>query len=87
MGYTSDEVRRGLDAFHFVSTAIVGEADKAIVNNCKTAKEMDRSYVYELDKIHDPESQGSKQALMKQMFRLAIPASATHNPPSAQPLR
>ncbi|CAB1098770.1 unnamed protein product [Ectocarpus sp. CCAP 1310/34] len=61
--YTSDEVQRGLQAFHCVAIAIVRETDKAIVNKCETAKEI----LAELDKIYDPESQGSKQALMKQI--------------------
>ncbi|CAB1105837.1 unnamed protein product [Ectocarpus sp. CCAP 1310/34] len=74
--YTSDEVQRGLQAFHFVTTAIVREADKAIVNKCETAKEI----LAELDKIYDPESQGSKQALMKQMFNFTIPTHSSRNP-------
>ncbi|CAB1116481.1 unnamed protein product [Ectocarpus sp. CCAP 1310/34] len=76
LGYTSDEVQRGLQAFHFVTTAIVREADKAIVNKCETAKEI----LAELDKVHNPESQGSKQALMKKMFRFTIPAHSNSNP-------
>ncbi|CAB1120966.1 unnamed protein product [Ectocarpus sp. CCAP 1310/34] len=41
--YTSDEVQRGLQAFHFVTTAIIREADKAIVNKCETAKRSSRN--------------------------------------------
>ncbi|CAB1106841.1 unnamed protein product [Ectocarpus sp. CCAP 1310/34] len=75
--YTSDEVQRGLQAFHFVTTAIVREADKAIVNRCETAKEI----LAELDKIYDPKSQGSKQALMKKMFNnFTIPTHSSRNP-------
>ena len=76
LGYTSDEVQRGLQAFHFVTTAIVREADKAIVNKCETAKEI----LAELDRVHNPESQGSKQALMKKMFKFTIPAHSNSNP-------
>ena len=83
LGYTSDEVQRGLQAFHFVTTAIVREADKAIVNKCETAKEI----LAELDKVHNPESQGSKQALMKKMFAFAIPAHGNSNTPRIRRLR
>ncbi|CAB1099711.1 unnamed protein product [Ectocarpus sp. CCAP 1310/34] len=41
--YTSDEIQQGLQAFHFVTTAIVREADKAIVNKCETAKRSSRN--------------------------------------------
>ncbi|CAB1107081.1 unnamed protein product [Ectocarpus sp. CCAP 1310/34] len=74
--YTSDEVQSGLQAFHFVTTAIVREADKAIVNKCETAKEI----LAELDKTYDPESQGSKQALMKKMINFTIPTHSSRNP-------
>ncbi|CAB1097499.1 unnamed protein product [Ectocarpus sp. CCAP 1310/34] len=74
--YTNDEVQRGLHASHFVTTAIVREADKAIVNKCETAI----GILAELDKIYDPESQDSKQALMKQMFNLTIPTHSSRNP-------
>ncbi|CAB1107532.1 unnamed protein product [Ectocarpus sp. CCAP 1310/34] len=74
--YTSDEVQRGLQAFHFVTTAIVSEADKAIMNKCETATEI----LAELDKIYDPESQGSKQALMTQMINFTIPTHSNSNP-------
>lgn len=50
LGYTSNEVQRGLQVFHFVTTAIVREADKAIVNKCETAKET----LAEIDKVYNP---------------------------------
>ncbi|CAB1105045.1 unnamed protein product [Ectocarpus sp. CCAP 1310/34] len=75
-GYTRAEVQRGLQAFHFITTAVVKEADKAIISNCTSAKEV----LAELEKVYDPESQGSKQALMRKMFDFAIPTHSNSNP-------
>ncbi|CAB1109669.1 unnamed protein product [Ectocarpus sp. CCAP 1310/34] len=75
-GHTRVEFQRGLQAFHFITTAVVKEANKAIISNFTSAKEV----LAELDKIFDPESQGSKQALMRKMFDFAIPTHSNSNP-------
>ncbi|CAB1120603.1 unnamed protein product [Ectocarpus sp. CCAP 1310/34] len=75
-GHMRAEVQRELQAFHFIITAVVKEADKAIISNCTSAKE----FLTELEKVYDPESQGSKQALMRKIFDFAIHTHSNSNP-------
>lgn len=74
--YTRSEIQRGLAAFHFITTAVVKETDRAVVSSCVTAK----GVLTELEKVYDPDSQGSNKAMMTEMFRFSIPAHSSSNP-------
>ncbi|CAB1108995.1 unnamed protein product [Ectocarpus sp. CCAP 1310/34] len=69
-GYSEAQIHRSLQAFHFLSSALVREPDKAVFGRCVTPKQA----LDELDKVHNPESQVATQELLSKFQNFAMPA-------------
>ncbi|CAN0051890.1 unnamed protein product, partial [Pylaiella littoralis] len=72
MGFNRDAINQGLLDIWFLEDAVTRRADKAIIDDSRTALEAHER----LEKVHDPESQGSKQALMMKLLGYSIPAGS-----------
>ncbi|CAB1099876.1 unnamed protein product [Ectocarpus sp. CCAP 1310/34] len=69
-GNSEAQIHRSLQAFHFLSSALVREPDKAVFERCVTPKQA----LDELDKVHNPESQVATQELLSKFQNFAMPA-------------
>ncbi|CAB1101570.1 unnamed protein product [Ectocarpus sp. CCAP 1310/34] len=69
-GYFEAQIHRSLQAFHFLSSALEREPDKAVFRTCVTPKQA----LDELDKVHNPESQVATQELLSKFQNFAMAA-------------